>query len=141
MTETNKPATWFWVVSIIALIWNGMGVMAYLGQVMGFGIASMNKAERMFMESRPGWATGAFAIAVWGGLAGSLLLLIRKKIAATILALSFAGIVVQLFHAFVIADSYQLFGPGAIAMPIMILGYGAYLIYFSRQSAAKGWLS
>ena len=31
-TSINKPPTWFWIVSVIALIWNGMGVNQYLGQ-------------------------------------------------------------------------------------------------------------
>lgn len=33
MTTTNKPASWFWVVSVIALIWNAIGAMAYIAQV------------------------------------------------------------------------------------------------------------
>lgn len=28
----TKPPIWFWIISVIALIWNLMGVMAYLGQ-------------------------------------------------------------------------------------------------------------
>ena len=34
MTEksTNKPPVWFWIVSAVALIWNGIGVNMYLQQ-------------------------------------------------------------------------------------------------------------
>ena len=30
--STNKPPVWFWVVSVLALIWNIIGVMSYLAQ-------------------------------------------------------------------------------------------------------------
>ncbi len=28
-----RPPIWFWIVSILALLWNLLGVMAYLAQV------------------------------------------------------------------------------------------------------------
>lgn len=141
--ETNKPATWFWVVSIIALIWNGMGVMAYLAQVTMSAetLQALPEDQRQLVMATPAWATGAFAIAVWGGLLGSILLLIRKKLATLVLIVSFVGIVVQMIHSFFIANSFEVYGPGGLIMPVMVLGFGAYLIYFSKQSTEKGWLS
>ena len=32
MTSTNKPKAAFWIIAVVALIWNLMGVMAYLSQ-------------------------------------------------------------------------------------------------------------
>lgn len=32
MTSTNKPSVVFWIIAVIAFIWNGMGVIAYLAQ-------------------------------------------------------------------------------------------------------------
>lgn len=32
MTSTNRPKAAFWIIAVIALIQNLMGVMAYLGQ-------------------------------------------------------------------------------------------------------------
>ena len=29
---TTKPPAWFWIVSVVALLWNLMGAMMYLGQ-------------------------------------------------------------------------------------------------------------
>ena len=83
MTEnsTNKPPVWFWIVSVVALIWNGMGVMAYLGQayMSDDALAALPEAEQALYANVPAWATAAFAIAVWGGLLGCLALLLRKK--------------------------------------------------------------
>lgn len=141
-STTNKPATWFWIVSAIALVWNLMGVMAYIAQVTmsAEALQALPDNERALYESVPAWATAAFAIAVWGGALGSILLLIRRKWATAVLIISFSGIVVQMIHSFFMSNSIEVFGPGGMVMPVMILIIGAYLIWFSRQATAKGWL-
>jgi hypothetical protein len=143
MTDTTKPATWFWVVSAIALLWNFMGVMAYIEQVTmsAEALQALSENERTLMESTPAWATGAFAIAVWGGALGSLLLLLRKKLATPVLILSFLGIVVQMSHAFFLSNSFEVYGPGGLAMPVMVFLGGILLIWFSRMATAKSWLN
>lgn len=143
MTSSSKPATWFWVVSIVALIWNLLGVGAYLAQVSMSPetIQALPEDQRAIIESTPSWATGAFAIAVWGGALGSILLLLRKSLATWVLLISFVGIVVQMMHAFFMTNSIEVYGPGGMIMPIMVLAIGAYLIWFARESTAKSLLS
>ncbi len=142
MTETNKPATWFWVVTAIALVWNLMGVMAYLAQVTMSpeALQALPENERTLLESAPAWSTGAFAIAVWGGTLGCILLLLRRKLATLVLILSFVGILVQMVHAFFMSKSIEVYGPGGMVMPVMVLIIGAFLIWFSRKAAANGWM-
>jgi hypothetical protein len=41
-------------------------------------IAAMPETHRAIIEGRPAWATGGFAIAVFGGAIGCLLLLFRN---------------------------------------------------------------
>jgi len=138
----SKPKTWFWIVSALALVWNLMGVMAYIGQVMmpPEALDALPEAEQAYYASVPSWATGAFAIAVFGGTLGCLLLLLRRKWATPVLIVSLAGILVQMFHSFVIANSIEVFGPGGMIMPIMIVAIAIGLIWFSRKATANGWL-
>ena len=142
MTENNKPATWFWVVSAIALIWNLMGVIAYMAQVMMSpeALQALPENERALLASTPAWSTGAFAIAVWGGTLGSILLLLRRKLATPVLITSFGGILVQMFHEFFMSKSIEVYGPGGMVMPIMVLIIGIFLIWFSRKATANGWM-
>ncbi|VAW11040.1 hypothetical protein MNBD_BACTEROID03-2112 [hydrothermal vent metagenome] len=99
MTNTTrvKPPIWFWIVSVLALLWNLLGVMAYLAQVnmTDETLAALPEAERALYENQPIWATMAFAIAVWGGALGSLALLLRKRWARAVLLISLIGIIVQ----------------------------------------------
>lgn len=72
MNTSVKPPVWFWVVSVIALLWNLLGVMNYLN--LAFNqvalMEAMDQAQREVFEGIPAWATAAFAIAVFSGNLG-----------------------------------------------------------------------
>lgn len=142
MTTSIKPPTWFWIASILALAWNLMGVMAYLTHVTMTPEAfqKLPEAERVLMESVPAWATAAFAVAVWGGALGSLFLLLRKRLATLVLLVSFMGIVIQMVHSIFISNSIEVYGPGGMIMPVMVIIIGVLLIFFSRRATANGWI-
>lgn len=139
----KKPTTGFWVISSVALIWNLMGVMAYLNQAyMGDEIiAALPEAERSLYEVIPAWYTAAFAIAVFAGVLGCILLLARKKIALQVFILSLVGILVQMFYNFFISNSMDVYGPGSMVMPIMVIIIGIYLVWFSKNARNKNWLT
>lgn len=143
MSTTNKPPTWFWIVGGISMIWNLLGVMAYIMQVTMSpeALQALPENERSLIESVPVWATSAFAIAVWGSTVGCILLLMRKKLATPVLIVSFVGILVQMFYNVVISKSIEVYGPGGLAMPILVFTIGIFLIWFSRKSTANGWIS
>ena len=46
-------------------------------------------------EATPPWMVAAYAIAVWVGLAGAALLLMRRKLAVPLLLVSLVAVVVQ----------------------------------------------
>jgi len=83
--DTIKAPTWFNVVAAVMLVWNLLGVMAYIAQVTMTPetLAALPEAERQLYASTPVWATAAYAIAVNGGALGCLLLLLKKNLAAT----------------------------------------------------------
>lgn len=70
MTTSQKPPISFWVISIVALIWNTMGVLAYIGQAFltEEAIAAMPpEQQEIYRIEFPAWYTAAFAIAVSAG--------------------------------------------------------------------------
>ena len=103
-------------------------------------IAALPEAERALYETVPIWATAAFAVAVFGGALGSLLLLLRRKLAEPVLIASLAGIVVQFVHSFFIAKSMAVYGPGSIIMPVMVILIGVALVWFAQKAGKAGWL-
>ena len=140
--SSTKPPVWFYIVAALALLWNLMGVMVFIAQVTTSpdALAAMPENERTLYENFPLWALIAFAAAVFGGAAGCILLLLRKSLATTIFMVSLAGIVVQMIYNLFVSGAMDVYGPGAIAMPIMILIIGVVLIWFSKFATKSGWI-
>ncbi len=84
----------FWVIGAVGLIFNLMGCMNYISQMNAENVASMPDLYRAIVENRPAWGTGAFAIAVFGGALGCLLLLLRKSVAIYVFVVALVGTVV-----------------------------------------------
>lgn len=142
MNPSVKPPLWFWAVSAAMLLWNGLGAMAYVADatIAADALKALPEAERALRESRPAWATAAFAVAVFGGVVGCLLLLVRSRWASPALVLSLLGVVVQMTHAFLIANSYEVYGPVGLIMPALVLMFSLFLVWFARRARMRGWL-
>jgi len=143
MSETSKRKApgWFMIVAVVAFIWNSLGVMAYIAQatMSPEALAALPEAQRELMENTPAWATAAFAIAVHGGALGCLLLILKKNLAGLFLQLSLAGVLVQMFHSFFMSKSFEVFGPGGIVMPVMVIVIAVYLVTLAAKAKAQKW--
>ncbi|WBU89121.1 hypothetical protein [Cellulophaga omnivescoria] len=139
----NKVPNWFWIIAVIALIWNCMGVMAYITEAyMSDEIfSSFTKEVQELYKKRPSWVTGAYAIAVFGGVLASMLLLIRKKAAKTVFLISLAGVVAQNVYTFFMSNTLKVLGTSSIYFPIVIIIISVLLFLFSNYASKRGWLS
>ncbi len=138
--ETVRRIHWsFWVIGAVALIWNAAGVINFFAQMNPDVLAAYRESERAIVEGRPAWATGAFAIAVFGGALGCLLLLLRKSAAYYLFIASLLGVIVQLIHTLGVGIE---FGPGEIVgIILMPLVLAAFLIWYSKLAESKGWIT
>jgi len=129
----------FWVIGAVALIWNIMGVINYFVQMNPDVLAAYRESERAIIEGRPAWATGAFAIAVFGGALGCLLLLLRKSAAYYLFIASLLGVIVTMTHTLSVDIDFGL-GEilGIMLMPLVV---AVFLIWYSKQAESKGWIS
>lgn len=129
----------FWVISAVALFWNVMGAINFFVQMDPEVLTAYRDSERAIVEGRPAWATAGFAIAVFGGALGCLLLLLRKSAATYLFIASLIGVIVTMVHALGIGID---FGPGEImGIILMPLVVAVLLIWYSRQAESKGWIS
>ncbi|MEQ8470052.1 MAG: hypothetical protein RIC35_02650 [Marinoscillum sp.] len=141
--EKVKAPTWFTVVAIIMVIWNLMGVSAFVMDAMMTeeAIAALPEAERELYGKFPLWTKIAYFIAVFGGALGAIGLALKKKWAQTVLIVSLIGVVVQMFHSLFIAGSMEVYGPGALAMPIMVVLFSFFQVWMANHGIKKGWLN
>ena len=137
----NTP-TWLKVVAIAALLWNLLGCFAFFSdlRLSPEDLAKLPEAQQALYAARPGWAVAATAVAVFGGVLGSIGLLLGKKWALPIFVLSLLGILVQDFGLFVLAKGASLAGPVAVVMQGLVLAVGIGLVLLSRKGIARGWL-
>jgi len=129
----------FWAIGAVALIWNVMGVINFFVQMNPDVLAAYRESERAIVEGRPAWATGAFAIAVFGGAFGCLLLLLRKSAAYYLFIASLLGVIVTMIHTLGVGIDFGL-GEilGIVLMPLVV---AAFLIWYSKWARNKGWIS
>jgi hypothetical protein len=139
----NTPPGWFKVVAIVALLWNLLGCLAFASDLSlsPDDVAKLSASQQALYAARPVWAVVATGFAVIGGALGCVGLLLRKKWAIILFALSLLGILVQDFGLFALAGGAKLAGPAAVAMQAVVLVIGVWLLVFSRKSAARGWLA
>jgi hypothetical protein len=131
----GAPApVWLRIVAALGLCWNLFGVYAYLQTVgaLSGGDASMSDA------AMPGWVTGAFAIAVFGGALGCLALLLLKRWSKLLLLLSFIALVAQDVWAFVLREGG---GEANLLLPILVNLIAIALLWLAYDADKKGWLS
>lgn len=144
MSNTNKPGVGFWIIGMISLVWNAMGVYNYLIQAYQTEAftSSVNEAQLALMESMPSWNTALFAIAVFSGLIGTILLLMRKKEAVPLFMLSFiTATVMQLYWLFG-TDAVEVFSEQMpYLMPILVIVFCAFILWYSKNQKTKGVIS
>ncbi|NQZ09831.1 MAG: hypothetical protein HRT35_21990 [Algicola sp.] len=135
--------SWVNTVAALAIVWNLLGVVAFGGGlfITPEMLAELPQAEQDLHNATPGWAIGAFAVAVFGGLLGCITLLIKKAVALPILIISGVGILVQMFHAFFIVNSFAVFGPGGTIMPIMVIVIAIALIGLATKAKTQAWIT
>jgi hypothetical protein len=140
--DTTGGVHWsFWVIGAVALIWNAMGGMNYFAQMNADVVASMPETHRAIIEGRPAWATGGFAISVFAGALGGLLLLLKRSAATYLFIASLAGTIVTMIHTVGIASATTGFGPFEIFMMILMpLAVAAFLIGYSKHAESKRWI-
>lgn len=141
--ENIKIPKWFWVVAIFFLLWNILGVLSFFTHtfISEEALALLPEKERELYGDYPIWTTVVFAIAVFFGLFGSLGLLLKRKWSKLAFIISICAIIPQMIHNVFFTKSMEVYGPGqAATMPIMVVVFGIFLIWFSNYSINKNWL-
>ncbi len=139
-TTSVKPPPWFWLISVLGLLWNLIGLAAFINDVFLLDTASLNELQRDFYEGRPTWALAAYGAAVIGGALGCLALLLRRSWALPMLIICLVGIVLQNLHALALGNALEAFGPAGLALPVTVFLVAVFLAWFAHYARGRGWL-
>lgn len=136
MTEQNKLPRNFKIISIVAIVWNVLGVLSYFFHVYMSeeAIAKLPEAEQILYQNIPTWKTIAFFIATVGGLLGSILLFLKKKMAFPILVLSLIGILISFYYDFLKTKLIDIYGNSSVILPLIVVLIGVFLVWYTKKS-------
>lgn len=132
----------FWIVATLILLWNVIGDIAYLSQASAdlAALALHDPVQARALAAMPTWAWSAYAVAVWGGTLGAVLLLLRRKEAWWLFALSTLAVVVQFGWSFLGFPMIAEKGWSSAAFPLVIFVIALASTLFARAKAADGTL-
>ncbi len=138
-----KTPVHLWVVGVLALLWNAGGAFDYIMTQTGdTGYLAQMPAERSEMlATAPLWFAVTWAMGVWGAVLGSLLLLLRSRLAAAAFAVSLLGLIGSSVYTYGIADGGNMLavaGPAAIAFTIAIPLILIALWLYARAMRKRG---
>ena len=150
----KRPPAWYWIVAAGSLLWNVFGAFVFAVMVLmvtgTFDIASeeamanLTEAQRAqtvttkeVILGTPMWSNIAFAFAVGCGVAGSVALLMRRRIATPLFIVSLAGVLVQNAYNYLLSDAVAKIGVGLSPVVILI---AIALVPYSMFCGKKAWL-
>lgn len=133
MTRLATPLH-LWIVGVVSLLWNAMGAFDYLmTQTRNAAyMARFTQDQLEFFYGFPIWVESCWAIAIWGSVAGSILLLMRKGLASPVFLVSLVAMVATAFHNYVLADGAELMGSTGLIFSIAIFLISVALWVYAR---------
>jgi hypothetical protein len=140
---STKPALWFWAVALLGLAWNIFGIVQFLGQFGATEAALMGKGmtpeQAAVYAAQPMWMTMAFAVGVFGGVLGSVLLLMRKRLAIGVFVASLVGYII-LYIGDIITGIFKVFGMPQVMILSTVVVIAAALLGMSSNAVKRGWM-
>lgn len=132
----------FWIVAGMLLVWALIGDAAYLSQVTAdLGeLAKTDPSTARAFATMPGWAWSAYAVAVWVATAAAIALLLRRRIAAPLYAVSLVGVLVQFGWTFFGSSVLAEKGASAAIFPVVIIAIAVFSLWYTRRKTQEGLL-
>ncbi len=143
MSTLVKPPTSFWVIAIIALLWNLMGVFQFFSAtiLLESVVAALPQEQADLYTGMPTWYLVVFGIAVFSGLLACITMLLRKKITIMLFGISLLTVLVSQGYWLFGTEIMSLLGMTAAVMPLIVIAISIFLYFYNKGAARNGWLS
>ncbi|MCU0904515.1 MAG: hypothetical protein MUE83_11650 [Tabrizicola sp.] len=137
---TVRAPLWMTALVVGGIAWNIFGVLQFAGSVTATDaslIASgLTPEQAAVMTGHPAWMTVAFAVGVFSGLAGSVLMLLRRSAAMPVLLVSLVAYV-ALWIGDALHGVFAALGASQVVILTLVVAIAAGLFALSRHPAAK----
>ncbi|MDH4036041.1 MAG: hypothetical protein OEX18_13870 [Candidatus Krumholzibacteria bacterium] len=142
MSEARTVSTprHLWIIGIVGLLWNIMGVVDYLmTQTRNETYMAKFSAEELeYFYGLPAWVVSTWALAVWGGLLGTVLLLMRRKLAVHVFLVSLLCVVVTAIQNYGLSEGMEIMGATGMIFTVVIFAIALGLYLYAKKMARRG---
>ena len=142
MDEQSAPqpvAGWFKFSAIASILVMAVGCAGYLIDVTT-DPDTLPIDQRALAMARPIWQVAAYAMAVWVGLLGAIVLLMRKKAAEPLLMVSLVAACFTFLPLATVPAIRDNVTTNDIAVAVIIILITGTIWQFARSSRKRGWL-
>lgn len=133
-----------WPLRALALFgigWNLFGIVQFLSTVTApldhLRAMGMDAAQAALYLGLPVWLDIVFAVGVFGGVLGSLLLLAGRRMAVPVLGLSLLGYL-ALYAGDIALGVFAAFGLGQVLLLSFVVGVAILLLLAARRAVHVG---
>lgn len=143
MSTATKAPKHFWIIGIITLLWNMYGAYDYLmTQTENEAhMAHFTQAQLDYFYGFPTWVGAFWALAVWGGLAGCILLLLRRHLAVPVFLGSFVSMVITAIYQYGLSDGLDVMGTAGLMVSLVVFLVSLGLVLYARAMHKQGYLT
>lgn len=140
---SSGKAPWhLWAIGIIGLLWSAIGAFDYTmtESKNEAYMKAFTPAQLEYFYSLPAWVVACWAVGVWGGVVGCLLIVLRKRAAVPVLLASLLGAVLTFIHNIVLSNGLEVMGGGtsAVIFPLIILVISLGLWWYAKAMTKRG---
>ena len=135
---------WLLWAGIAFILWNLMGVGSFVNEwtIGPEALAKLPQAQQDMIGNMPGWLWAAFAFGVFGGLLGSIAVLLKKAWAAPVYLVSLIAVVLQFGYIYATAGkTIMAEGFAMAAFPALVIAIAAVQWGLARKWRSAGWLA
>lgn len=142
MTDLTTKTPWhLWLVGVIAVLFNAIGafdhVMSMTQGARYMASAGMTPAQIAHYQEMPIWMTAVWTVGVWGAMLGSVLILLRSKVAVPAFAVSLAAFLVNLLYTYVLTDGGEIMGRPMAITSIVITALLLCFMWYARLMTTR----
>lgn len=132
-----------WIVGVLSLLWGLMGVVDYLATQTEWEpyMGSFTEEQLTYFYGFPTWVVTGWALAVWCGLAGSVGLLLRRRWAVWMFAVSLVGMALSSLYNFGLSNGAEIMGTAGVIFTVVIWVVAILLLVYARHQAKRGVLA
>lgn len=139
MPRAVPPPKHLWIIGVIALLWNLFGAYDYLmTQTHNEAyMAHFDQAQLEYFYGFPVWLEFFWALAVWSSVLASVLLLLRRRLAAPVFLVSLVSMVITAIYNFGFSGGLDVMGATGLVFSVVIFAVALGLWLYARALSTR----